>query len=177
MAGDKGIFVDAQWLKFMDSKYRWSLFSRTRATVNYENQTDFFTGAYLNYTTKSGIGASIVGKIGSAGAGGDAGIHIFKAKENWTLFGLAAVGLKKQLEYSWFSIFRFTPKIGENWKLYTSLELFFLFRQGQHLFSVQRFRIGLDWKGFQFGIANNLAELGSEFTTKNNFGGFIRKSF
>lgn len=40
--------------------------------MDYDNRTSLFTGAYLNHTTRSGIGVSIVGKIGDA----DAGLHI-----------------------------------------------------------------------------------------------------
>ncbi|MCB0539390.1 MAG: hypothetical protein KDE33_17885 [Bacteroidetes bacterium] len=177
MFGHERIFVDAQWLKFIDTKNHWSLFSRTRATVNYENQTDLFSGAYLNYTFDNDLGGSLVGKIGNSGGGADAGIHVFKAKSDWMLFGLASVGLKNELEYSWFSILRFTPKINEKWKVYTSLELFNLFNKESHLTSVQRLRLGLDYQKFQFGAAANFTELGKDWTSHSNIGVFIRKSF
>lgn len=177
MVGHERIFVDAQWLKFIDTENHWSLFSRTRATVNYDNQTDLFSGAYLNYAFDNGLGGSLVGKISNSGGGADAGVHIFKAKSNWLIFGLASVGLKHKLEYSWFSILRFTPKINDKWKVYTSLELFNLFDKENHLVSIQRLRIGLDYQKFQFGAAANFTELGEDWTSNSNIGAFIRKSF
>lgn len=177
MAGHERIFADAQWLKFMDTKKHWSVFSRTRATLDYDNQSNLFSGAYLNYTFDTGLGGSLVGKIGNNGGGADAGIHIFKAKSNWMLFGLASIGLKNQLEYSWFSIFRFTPSMNERWKFYSSLELFNLFGKESHLLSVQRLRLGFDYQQFQFGIAANFTEFGKDWTSQSNIGGFIRKSF
>ena len=177
MVGHERIFADAQWLKFMDAENHWSLFCRTRATVNYDNQTDLFSGAYLNYTFNNGLGGSLVGKIGNSGGGADAGVHIFKAKSDWMLFGLASVGLKNELEYSWFSILRFTPKINEKWRIYTSLELFNLFNKENHLVSVQRLRLGLDYQQFQFGAAANLTESGKNWIGNSNVGGFMRKSF
>ena len=177
MVGHERIFVDAQWLKFMNNKNQWSLFSRTRATIDYDNQTNLFTGAYLNYTFKNGLGSSLVGKIGNNGGGADAGVHIFKSKNNWMLFGLASISLKNELEYSWFSIFRFTPQINDQWKFYSSLELFNLFGKENHLVSVQRIRLGLDYQQFQFGIAGNFTEIGEDWTGNSNVGGFIRKSF
>lgn len=177
MAGHNGLFADVQWLKFLDQNHRWSIFSRTRATVDYDNNTDLFNGAYFNFTTNIGIGASLVGKINSAEGSVDAGAHIFKAKENWMLFGLASAGLKSDLEYNWFSIFRYTPKLGARWHLYTSLELFTVFIKNDHVASVQRLRAGLDYRSLQFGPALNLAQLGADFRTSHNFGGFIRKSF
>lgn len=177
MPGHERIFADVQWLKFVGSENKWSLFSRTRATVTYENQSDIFTGAYLNYTTKHGLGGSIIGKIGSTGGGADAGIHIFKANSTWMLFGLASIGLKNELEYSWFSICRYTPDLTETWKLYTSLELFTLFGREGHLISIQRIRLGLDRQQWQFGLAANLSELGSSWSGQSNLGVFVRKTF
>ena len=177
MAGDERIFVDAQWLRFFDEDRKWSLFSRTRATTDYDEKTDLFTGSYLNYTTSIGLGGSLVGKVANSGAGVDGGLHVFKSKPSWTLFGLASVGLQKELEYSWFSIFRFTPQLNEKLKLYSSLELFTLMNDAGNVVSVQRIRLGIDRKGFQFGLANNSTKWASSTLLDNNFGGFIRKSF
>jgi len=178
MAGNQRVFVDVQWLKPFDKEFRWTLFSRTRATVDYENNTDLFSGAYLNYTTKSGIGASLVGRIGAAGAGSDIGIHIFKANDTWTLFGLASISLQKELQYSWFSILRFTPELNENWRFFSSLELFSVFNEAGHAFSVQRVRLGFSRSEYSFGLANNLSEFGPDFgNPDNNFGVFLRKNF
>lgn len=178
MPGTQRLFADLQWLKPFDKEFRWTLFSRTRATVDYENNTDLFSGAYLNYTTKSGIGGSLVGRIGANGVGSDLGIHIFKANETWTLFGLASISLQKDLQYSWFSILRFTPELNENWRFYSSLELFSVFNEAGHAFSVQRLRLGFSWTDYSFGLANNLSEFGPDFgNPDNNFGLFLRKSF
>ncbi|MEO0468464.1 MAG: hypothetical protein AAF206_02495 [Bacteroidota bacterium] len=177
MLGHERIFADVQWLKFIDQDRHWSIFSRTRATVDYDNQTDLFSGAYLNYTLKNGLGASVIGKIANSGAGADAGVHLFKLKPKWMLFALVSAGLKDELEYSWFSIFRFTPKLNDQWKFYSSLELFSLFRQGNHLVSVQRLRLGLDHRQFQFGVAGNFTEVGADWTGRSNLGLFVRKAF
>ncbi len=178
MAGQKNIFADVQWLKPLDQAFRWTVFSRTRATVDYDNQTDLFSGAYLNYTSSSGLGASLVGKIGGRGAGADLGLHFFKAQPNWTLFGLASVSLKSSLEYSWFSILRLMPPINQRWKWYLSLELFNSFNGQGHVFSVQRLRLGVERSRFQFGFAANFSEVGSTWASGgNNIGGFVRRSF
>lgn len=177
MPGNQRFFADLQWLKSFDQEYRFSLFSRTRITVDYENQASLFSGAYLNYTGKPGIGATLVGTVGGGGAGAAAGAHVFKSKPDWMLFGLAAVGIKSEPDYSWFSIFRYTPKVGEKWKLYASLELYTLFNGNGHVFSVERLRIGLDKQGYQFGLASNHNQSGSDFLPLNNYGPFFRKSF
>lgn len=178
MPGNEHVFADLQWLKPFDTDYRWSLFSRTRMTVDWDNRANLFSGAYLNYTSRMGVGASLVGKVSqTTGAGVDAGTHIFKSKPTWMLFGLATVGLKEDPEYSWFSILRFTPAINEHWKWYSSLELFHLFNKNGHVSSVERIRLGVDRMGYQFGLAANFQQWGTDLTGSENWGGFVRRSF
>ena len=171
------IFIDAQYLNFFDEQNRVSLFSRARATAQYDEQrTDLFSGAYLNYTTKAGFGGTILGRISSTNSGVDVGIHYFKASKNFMIYALPSINLSDELLYSWFSILRFTPTLKNDWKLYSSLELFSAFGQIGHLSSVQRVRLGLDRKGYQFGLAVNLNA--SRFSeTDVNPGVFIRKQF
>lgn len=178
MPGTERIFVDAQWLKTFDKKNQWSLFSRTRATVDYDENTNLFTGAYLNYTTRSGFGGTIVGRISTNGAGGDAGIHFFKVSDKFLIYALASVAIQSPFVCSWFSIIRYYPKLGDKWKLYSSLELFSSFNNDGHVASVQRIRLGLDRQGYQFGLGLNLTGLDNEYsTTDTNPGIFIRKQF
>ena len=178
MSGTERIFADAQWLRTFDEDKKWSLFSRTRATVSYEENTNLFTGGYLNYTTPSGIGGTILGRISSQSAGADAGIHFFKANAKVMLFALASVELSKELSYSWFSILRFTPSLSNRWKLFTGLELFTNFGEEGHVASVQRLRLGLSREGYQFGFGLNLSGIGKNYEeTDTNPGIFIRKQF
>lgn len=178
MPGTERVFVDAQWLKTFDEDRKWSLFSRSRATTDYEENTNLFTGAYLNYTTRSGLGGTVVGRISNLGAGSDMGVHLFKANENWMIYALASIALGMDLSYSWFSILRYTPAIDDHWRLYSSLELFSNFGEIGHVASVQRIRIGLSRSGYQFGFGLNLVGAGQAYEqTDTNPGLFIRKQF
>ena len=178
MPGTERIFLDVQWLKAFDQQYRWTLFSRSRATVDYEENTNLFTGAYVNYTSKIGVGGTVLGRISTLGSGADVGVHYFKATDKFMVYALASIELHKELGYSWFSIMRYTPPLGEKWKLYTSLELFSNFNAEGHAFSVQRMRAGVDRAGYQFGLALNLSGLGPQYDTRDtNPGIFLRKQF
>ena len=178
MPGTERVFVDAQWLKTFDEERKWSLFSRSRGTSDYDENTDLFTGAYLNYTTSSGVGGTVLGRISKAGAGGDVGIHWFKANGTWMVYALTSVAMSADLSYGWFSIVRYTPAIDDNWLLYTSLELFSNFGEQGHVASVQRIRLGMSRSGYQFGLGLNLAGIGKAYSrTDSNPGIFIRKQF
>lgn len=178
MPGTERVFVDAQWLTFFDQGHKWTLFSRSRATADNEENTNLFTGAYLNYTTGSGLGGTLVGRISNLGSGGDLGVHFFKAKDGLMLYALGSLALSSELSYSWFSIFRFMPPLSENWDIYSSLELFSSFNREGHEASVQRIRLGLMRNGYQFGLGFNLSGLGRHYSpTDSNPGLFLRKQF
>lgn len=181
MPGNNFVFTDIQFFKSFDKQYRMTLFSRTRARLTYnddENGINFFSGAYFNYTFKSGLGGSIIGRINNFGSDADTGIHFYKQKKAWTFFVLPSISLTNGGTYSWFSIIRFRPDLNEEWKLYTSLELFTALNKSDHLASTQRIRLGMDYKTFQFGLAMNLTEVGDDWILVNdNYGVFLRKEF
>lgn len=178
MPGTDRLFADVQWLETLDSNRKWSVFSRTRATDDYNENTNLFMGAYLNYTTSSGIGGTILGRISTGGSGGDMGVHYFKASKTFMIFALVSLGLASELGYSWFSIARYRPELSEKIRLYTSLELFSNFNEAGHAVSIQRIRVGLEKDAYQFGLALNLAGFGQNYgNTDHNPGVFIRKEF
>jgi len=179
MPGHERLFMDAQYLKFFNEKKDWSLFSRARATSTYnDGVTDLFSAGYLNYTSKSAFGVSLTGRISSLNSGFDLGPHFNKKTKKWTFFLYPSINLSNKLLYSWFSIIKFTPSINDKLKLYTSLEVFSFFNKIGHISSGQRVRVGLNRKGFQFGIAFNLRESGTDFSTfDDNIGAFLRKEF
>ncbi len=178
MGGTERIFVDVQWLRAFDAQFRWTLFSRSRATVDYEDNTNLFTGAYLNYTTRSGFGPTLVGRISSFSGGADIGPHFFRTKGPWLIYALASVTIRSELSYSWFSIVRFRPAINDRLKLFAGLELFSSFDKNGHVASVQRVRLGLDQAGFQYGLAVNLSGVGESYEQADtNPGLFVRKEF
>ena len=58
-----------------------------------------------------------------------------------------------------------------------SINIVFQPPEDGHAFSVERVRVGLDFRGYQFGVAGNFQQLGTDFKTNDNLGGFVRKSF
>lgn len=178
MAGTERMFIDAQWLKAFDDGYRWTLFSRSRATADYEDNTSLFSGVYLNYTVKSGFGLTLLGKIADNGGGGDAGVHYFNKSDDFMLYALASVDGGDERSYNWFSIMRYTPPLAAEWKLFAGLELFTAFVDTGHAASVQRARLGLEYQDFQFGLALNTAGYGANYTNVDvNSGLFVRREF
>ncbi|MFV1883414.1 MAG: hypothetical protein ACMZ7B_02875 [Balneola sp.] len=178
MAGTENLFVDVQWLKQFEQEPEISLFSRTRATDDYENNVNLFSGVYLSYTSTSSFGGTVVGRMSSSGSGLDTGVHFFKGGPVFLIYALASLSLVNNSGFNWFSITRFTPKINDSLNGFAGLELFSSFNLEEHQFSTQRVRAGLEKNLFQFGFALNLSQSGDSFTSiETNPGIFFRTEF
>jgi len=63
-------------------------------------------------------------------------------------------------------------------KLYNCLELFSNINEAGHFYSVQRVRVGADYKRYQFGPGIDLSAFGDDYASNpTNFGFFIRSNF
>ncbi len=125
MPGNNFVFADVQFFKPLDKKYRSTLFSRTRARLGYKSEesgVDFFSGLYMNYTSKSGFGGTIIGRADNLGSDMDLGVHYYKKIKSISIYALPSISLSQKNIYSWFSIIKYRPDINAQWKLYTSLE-------------------------------------------------------
>jgi hypothetical protein len=179
MTGTKRLFFDFKYIKIIEARPNVSLLHRTRANAEYDAQpADLFTGTYLNYSLKGGIGPSLAGRISSAGSGFDVGVHYFKASRKFFVYTLPSVQIKDEFFFSWLTFLRFSPMLNEEWVLNTSLELFTAFNSERHLKSLQRVRLGTGKKGFLLGLAIDFVETGDSLEKVDaNPGVFVQKQF
>lgn len=77
--------------------------------------------------------------------------------------------------YDLMTIIQFKPSINENVKLFTRVQMLNLFNSDGNIKSYQWFRLGLEVKGLQFGIAANFDEYGPDPSIESSFGLFLRK--
>jgi hypothetical protein len=179
MAGTKRLFFDFKYIKIIETQPKLSVLHRTRANAEYDAQpADLFTGTYLNYSIKAGIGPTFVGRISSTGSGFDVGVHYFKATPKFFVYTLPSVQIHEEFFFSWLTFLRFSPALVKDWKLNTSLELFTAFNSERHLKSLQRVRLGVGKKGFTFGLAMDFVERGDRLEDLDtNPGMFVQKQF
>lgn len=179
MTGTKRLFFDFKYIKIIEKHPNLSVLHRTRANAEYDAQpADLFTGTYLNYSLKAGIGPTLVGRISSTGSGFDVGVHYFKASPKFFVYTLPSVQITDEFFFSWLTFLRFSPMLKKDWKLNTSLELFTAFNSERHLKSLQRLRLGLGIKGYAFGLALDFVEKGDRLEVLDtNPGVFVQKQF
>ncbi|MBK7407957.1 MAG: hypothetical protein IPJ40_07685 [Saprospirales bacterium] len=179
MTGTKRLFFDLKIIKIFDAHKNLSLLHRTRANAEYDIQNnDIFAGTYLNYSFKPGFGPTLVGRIATGGSGFDFGVHYFKATPKFFAYILPAVQIKDEFLFTALSFLRYSPGIKNDWRLHSSLELFTAFNDGGHLKSLQRIRLGVGKKGYNFGLALDFVEKGGSLeNVDTNPGVFVERRF
>jgi len=96
---------------------------------------------------------------------------------NQNLFILIAprVNFRDETSYDIMNIIQYKILLKENLKLFTRAKFLNVFNAIGNIKSYQWFRLGLETKGIQFGLAVNLDERGPDPTLCTNWGAFIRK--
>ena len=100
--------------------------------------------------------------------------YVYGGKKLFFLFA-PRVNIESDLSYDLMTILQYKPAINEKVKLYTRLQLLNLFDSGGNKKSYQWFRLGLEVKEIQFGLAVDLDEFGPHPSVTSNFGVFFRK--
>jgi len=97
-----------------------------------------------------------------------------------TIFTWIVTEIMESPHIDFFLLGRYTPKLIGNINLFTQAELVNAFPTvSEKNFSfIQRFRLGLKIRAFQFGTGIDLIQSGRNiFTKTNNIGGFLRYEF
>ncbi len=188
--GNEKATLDLMFFKFFkkDSvNYSpWLFFNRNRASVDYRfGSTNVpligFTEAIsYNYTKLKGFAPVYVIQILSWGLYSKTGIQYAKIGKNFTLFTWLVTETNKDLNYDYFVLYRYTPSIGENLKLFTQLESINAFYDlgKNNIQLTQRARLGLQKGTFQFGFGVDLNQQSRlDYKINSNLGIFIRNEF
>jgi hypothetical protein len=84
----------------------------------------------------------------------------------------------KEMGFGLYTLMEYTPKINEQFNLYTMLIIESDFSFKQHQSSNQVIRLGVETrKMMQYGISTTVSQTGSNFDTSIDFGIFIGKKF
>ncbi|MFY7963879.1 MAG: hypothetical protein ACOVO1_03185 [Chitinophagaceae bacterium] len=182
--GDQRTGVDIMWFKFLkdskETKTSILFFSRNRASVDYRNSpTTFGSTNAVSYNFKSGLGIVGVASFLNNGFTPKLGIQLFKQKNDFMFFGWLVADLKNHGNMDLFGMFRYQPKLSNNFKLFTQLELYPVYNPSEEYWSLtQRLRLGIKYDKFTFGLMADFNQQGvSHFSTTENIGGFLRHEF
>ncbi|MCC6724856.1 MAG: hypothetical protein IT258_10125 [Saprospiraceae bacterium] len=183
-AGNKRVGVDLMWFKFFskqnNEKTPFLFFSRNRASTDWDNApTAFGSTNAVSYNFKNGVGLVAVGSFVNAGFTPKAGVQFVKIKGDFLFFGWLVADLKKEGNLDLFGMFRWQPKLNEQWRLFSQVELFPVYKPENEFWNItQRLRIGAKYHGWAAGFMADFNQSGKgDFAKTNNIGGFLRHDF
>jgi hypothetical protein len=183
-AGHERTGADLMWYKFFknkkDAPAPFLFFSRNRASTGYDNSpTAFGSTNAVSYNFKNGLGLVAVGSFLNAGFTPKAGVQFVKIKGDFLFFGWLVADLKKEGNLDLFGMFRYQPKISEQWRLFSQIELFPVYNPENDWWNItQRLRLGAKYRAWAAGFMADFNQAGTgDFVLTNNLGGFLRYDF
>lgn len=183
-AGHHRAGVDLLWFKNFKSKTAartpFLFFSRNRANVDYENSpTAFGSTNAVSYNFKNGLGIVAVGSFVNTGFVPKAGVQFFKQKGDFMFFGWFVADLEKAGSLDLFGLFRFQPKLKNDWRVFSQVELFPVLNPKNEFWNLtQRLRLGAKYHAWAAGFMADFNQSGKgEFVRTHNLGGFLRHDF
>ena len=183
-AGHERAGMDILWYKFLKNESGGQLpllfFSRTRANTDWDNApTAFGSTNALSYNFKNGVGIVAVASFLNNGFTPKTGVQLVKAKGDFLFFGWLVADLKKAGNLDLFGLFRYTPVLKADWRLFSQVELFPVFNPDAEIWSLtQRIRLGAKYHQWAAGFMADFNQTGkTDFVKTNNIGGFVRHDF
>ena len=189
--GDKKASFDLMFFKFFKNKTgqnsKFLFFSRERAVVDYKQTTTtnlpqfgFTEAISYNHQVLKGFAPVVVGQILNRGTFAKMGVQYAHITKNTTLFGWTVTELHNKPSVDVFLLLRYTPKLTEKLHLYSQIETANAFptTESKTFSFVQRLRLGLKIKDWQFGAAADFSQSGrTQFSKTENSGVFLRHEF
>ena len=190
-AGHKKTTADIMFFKFFKNKEApnsdWLFFNRNRASIDYAmtssaNLPQFGFTEAVSYNNKKwkGFAPVAVVQILNKGVYPKAGIQFAKIKKDYTIFTWVVCEILENPNIDFFFLGRYTPKLTDKLNLFTQLELVNALPTAEtnNFNFIQRLRLGLKVKEYQFGLGADFTALGrNNFTTTQNLGAFLRYEF
>jgi len=180
MAGNKNATMDLK--ASADITKRLGLFIRARPSVDYAGNISSFGLADLTINLSGGL--DVVGEVQLFGgrAVPRAGMQYFAKAGDFSLYTLATIGLDNKPYLESVTALRYAPVLYKTLRLLAQVEGLTDTGSIGHVFSTQRTRLGVEWKGWGTGAAADLTETGNSPKLRDgtfgwNAGGFVSKRF
>jgi hypothetical protein len=177
MMGHKYATVNLAFSRNFSQTSRLGFFHMNTIQVDYEdkNNNDFILQDQVYVETFKNL--RIAGGVVYSQGGFNTTLGLQYVYGGKKLFILCAprVNIESDPSYDLMTIIQYKPQINDKLKLYTRLQMLNLFNSEGNMKSYQWFRLGLEIKGIQFGLAADLDENGPNPSVTSNLGVFIRK--
>ncbi len=189
--GHKKVTVDILFFKYFqhhkNENSKFLFFNRTRASIDYRQTSSTFLPTFgftqaisYNLHKLKGFAPVAVVQIFQSGVFPKVGIQYFHHKNSFTFFSWLVAETMSNPYIDFFILTRFEPRLSDKLNIFAQLELVNAFpteAEANYSF-IQRLRLGLKIRIWQFGLGADFNESGiASFTNTNNLGVFLRHEF
>ena len=178
LAGDKATTTDLKVSTRFSEDF--SLFARNRIENPYQKASVPLTLIDLNYDLNKNLSVFTEGLFTQKdGSIGRLGWSYNNKIGKFNFLYLNIFDLKDKPSVDLHPIVSYSYRLNDRWNAFTQLEVLsnLDLQKGNHNFTSERARLGLEYKGFKFGIGADLKQTGNKFKQVHNYGGFISKNF
>ena len=154
----------------------FNFFNVTGFDAAYEQNENnvFVISSLFSYTIGKGFSAGLGGEIQRPGTFAIAGAQYAYATQRFLLVVFPSVNLNGKTQYSQFTLLEYRPKINEMLNGYIRTQWLLATDFQRYERGYQQFRLGLQIKHVQFGLAANFDQFDSNAITTSNYGVFVR---
>ncbi|MEL7119750.1 MAG: hypothetical protein AAFO07_09925 [Bacteroidota bacterium] len=175
---DDRFTVETWWTKPIDKQYKFVLFNLNTAEYLFDlDQSQFMSYSVLNIDVWKGLGPVIGTRILQDKVAGLVGIQYTFFSQTVFITTNFTTETKSNPDFEFYTLAQYRPKLSRLLNGFIQTQLSFNFNANQHLFSFQQIRLGPDFKTYQFGLAINQFQLGSNWENEVHPGIFFRLEF
>ncbi|WP_373549994.1 hypothetical protein [Haliscomenobacter sp.] len=191
LLGHEKTSFDLMFFKYLKkhdgNNSRILFFNRNRASIDYRQtssaylpQFGFTEALSYNHPAWKGFAPVVVAQLLNRGIYAKAGLQYARLAKDFTFFSWVVAELQEEPNVDFFVLTRYTPPLSERLHLYTQLELVNAFptTESKTFSLIQRFRLGLKARDWQYGLGADFSQSGrNTWTNTDNLGIFLRHEF
>lgn len=134
----------------------------------------FFVESLISYKIAKKFSLGIGGQLQNIGAFAIVGAQFTHATDSFLLVVLPTVNITGKTNYEQFLLLEYRPKINEKTRGYLRTQFLVNTDFANYNRGYQQFRLGLEKKNIQFGLAATFDQFNSSVITTSNYGVFTR---
>ncbi|WP_299364046.1 hypothetical protein [Winogradskyella sp.] len=174
-SSEDNFIVEAWWYKVIEANPKFNVFSLNEAIHNYGIEETFFMNyTIVGYEISKGFGPVAGARFLSDRVSGLAGIQYAYYTPIFFITTNITGELRSNPLFEWYTLLQYRPKLTEKLKLFAQFQNAMNFDESGNDFSLQRLRVGLDFKWLQAGFALNTTQTGKDWDFDAEPGLFLR---
>jgi len=173
----KQFVTEIIWVKPFNDSSKFFYYSRNTIASDFKKNTGLYSLNIISYDTKFIIDPLIALEHKANGLAARAGIQYFLYRPKLQFYMMLNILLKNHPDVCFFTNVIYRVKLSTKVNLYTKVELITIQNDTGNLYSTERFRLGLEVRRTQFGLATDILQYDNTYKPYYQYGLFLAHIF